>query len=120
MATAPAPLPTPAGAEATRARVQLVDGAVGDAVALQRAAEHTMLRGAVVGTIVGIVLGGLVWAGLVAVALISVGGFALSGPVWMGAAVGVFAGSFLGSWAGVVATTPALERVEHALRMQPR
>lgn len=116
MAIAPASLPTPAGGTTTRPGLELVESTVEDADELQHAAEHTMLRGVVAGTMVGSVLGALVWAGLVAVALMSLGGVALSGPVWMGAAVGVFAGSFLGGWAGVVATTPALERAEHAQR----
>jgi len=116
MAIAPASLPPPGGRETTRPGLELVGDAHEDADERQRAAEHTMLRGVVVGTIVGIVVGALVWAALVAGALMSLGGFALAGPVWMGAAVGVFAGSFLGSWVGVVATTSALERAEHAQR----
>ncbi|HEX6312779.1 MAG TPA: hypothetical protein VF152_14280 [Acidimicrobiia bacterium] len=89
--------------------------AADDPDAIQHAAEHTMLRGVVIGTTVGMVLGALVWAALVAVALAG-GGYALAGPVWMGAAVGVFAGAFLGGWAGIVATTATLERAEHHTR----
>ena len=83
------------------------------------AAESHWWRGLLVGIATGIPVCALLWMGLVALA---VGVFAVtSWPVWpavgMGAVVGVFAGAFLGGWAGVTACAERLDEAElHAPR----
>jgi hypothetical protein len=75
-------------------------------------AERTFWHRTLVGGLIGMVLGALLWAGLVAVAL--VGSDVELGPVvWMGAGVGVFGGVFLGGWAGCMAGLKQLEDTEH-------
>jgi len=64
------------------------------------------------------VIGAAVWAGLVAVALAG-SGWGLGPPLWMAAGIGVFAGAFLGGWAGVMVGTTRLEHVEHG-QLMPR
>lgn len=78
------------------------------------AAEAHWWRGLVLGMAIGIPLCALVWMGMVALA---VGVIADTGwPVWpsvgMAAVVGVFAGAFLGGWAGVTACAEHLDETE--------
>ncbi len=78
------------------------------------AAEAHWWRGLLWGIAIGIPVCALLWMGLVALA---VGVFAVSSwPVWpavaMAAVVGVFAGAFLGGWAGVTACAERLDEAE--------
>jgi hypothetical protein len=78
------------------------------------AAEAHWWRGLLWGMAIGIPVCTLLWMGLVALA---VGVFAVtSWPVWpavgMAAVVGVFAGAFLGGWAGVTAGAEQLDEAE--------
>jgi hypothetical protein len=78
------------------------------------AAEARWWRGMLLGMAIGIPLSALLWAGLGAVA---VGVVAESHwPVWptvlMSAVIGVFAGAFLGGWAGVTACAEQLDEAE--------
>jgi len=77
------------------------------------AAERHWWRGLVVGIAIGIPVCALLWMGLVGIAL------AVADPGWpvwpalgMAAVVGVFAGAFLGGWAGVTACAEALDEAE--------
>lgn len=81
----------------------------------QTRAEHTFWRRAVVGAAIGMVAGAGGWALLVFLALAGTG-WDLGPALLMGAAVGVFAGAFLGGWAGVMAGCGVLEAAEHAQR----
>lgn len=96
--TAPAPVPD-----------DLSDGR-------QTQAERTFWQKAAIGGAIGAVVGAVFYAAVVAIAL---SGTSFDGPaVWIGAAVGVFGGVFLGSWAGVMAGLKNLEDTEHDLIME--
>jgi hypothetical protein len=74
-------------------------------------AERHLMRDAIIGVCVGMVVGAAIWAFLVFLAL--VGTDWEPGPmIVMGALVGVFAGAFYGGWAGVVAGSNRLEHAE--------
>jgi cobalamin synthase len=80
----------------------------------QERAERTFWHRALVGGLIGMALGALLWVAIVVIALAGAG--TELGPwVGMGAAVGMFGGVFLGSWAGVMAGLGQLERAEHDL-----
>jgi hypothetical protein len=77
------------------------------------AAEQHWWRGFILGVAIGIPVCALLWMGLVGLALL----MADPGwPVWpalgMAAVVGVFAGAFLGGWAGVTACAEQLDEAE--------
>jgi hypothetical protein len=78
---------------------------------VQREAERSLLRDALVGIVVGILVGAGVWSLLVLVALAGTD-WDLGPAMWMGAGVGVFAGSFYGGWAGTVVGCRKLEEAE--------
>jgi hypothetical protein len=76
-------------------------------------AEARWWRGLLIGIAIGVPVCALLWMGLVALAL------AVASPGWpvwpalgMAAVVGVFAGMFLGGWAGVTARAEALDEAE--------
>jgi hypothetical protein len=93
-------------------------GGSGDIVdARQTRAERTFWHRALVGGLIGVVLGALLWAAIVAIALAG-SGFSMGPVVWTGAAVGVFGGVFLGGWAGVMSGLKQLEETEHDLMME--
>jgi hypothetical protein len=76
-------------------------------------AEARWWRGLLIGVAIGVPGCALIWMGLIAVAML----MANPGwPVWpalgMAAVVGVFAGAFLGGWAGVTACAEALDEAE--------
>ena len=75
-------------------------------------AEHSMAHAALVGVLLGIPIGAVVWIGIVALSLATVGGSYDAGA-WFGMAalVGAFAGSFIGGWAGVAATAGHMDEV---------
>jgi len=76
-------------------------------------AETHWWKGLLVGIAIGIPVCALLWMGLVAIA---VGVMGTGWPVWpamgMAAVVGVFAGAFLGGWAGVTACAERLDEAE--------
>lgn len=78
---------------------------------LQLEAERSLLRDALVGIVVGMLVGAGVWALLVLVALAGTD-WDLGPAMWMGAGVGVFAGSFYGGWVGTVVGCRKLEEAE--------
>ncbi len=78
-------------------------------------AEHTFWRRATIGAAIGMVAGAGGWALLVFLALAG-SDWDLGPALLMGAAVGVFAGAFLGGWAGVMTGCGVLEAAEHAQR----
>lgn len=78
---------------------------------MQLEAERSLLRDAIVGIVVGMFVGAGVWALLVLVALAGTD-WDLGPAMWMGAGVGVFAGSFYGGWAGTVVGCRKLEEAE--------
>jgi hypothetical protein len=78
-----------------------------------RAAERDFVYSAMKGVLIGMPVGALIWMGMVALAI------SLADVSWevlpalgMGAAVGVFAGAFLGGWVGVTAKAEHLEEAE--------
>ncbi len=81
--------------------------------ALQLDAEHSLWRDAIIGMSIGAVVCAGIWALLV---LISIAGtdWQLGPAMWMGAAVGVFAGAFYGGVAGTMIGARKLEHAEHA------
>ena len=85
------------------------------------AAEAHWWKGLVVGIAIGIPVCILLWMGMVAIA---VGVMGAGWPVWpavgMGAVVGVFAGAFLGGWAGVTACAERLDEAELHTPRSPR
>lgn len=96
------------------ARLVVVPDPVDD-LDLQRRVEARFFRAWGIGMLVGAVVGAAVWCGLVAVAL--AGGAEGRGAMMLtGAACGVFAGIFLGGWAGAVVGASYLEHHEHATR----
>jgi len=82
------------------------------------AAEARWWRGLVIGMAVGVPICALLWMGLVALALaVADPGWPVWPAVGMAAVVGMFAGCFLGGWAGVTACAEALDEAElHASR----
>jgi hypothetical protein len=80
----------------------------------QEHAEQTFWHRSLVGGAIGMVLGALLWAGIVAVALVGSGN-PLGPVVWMGAGVGVFGGIFLGGWAGAMSGLRQLEETEREI-----
>jgi hypothetical protein len=77
-----------------------------------REAERSLLHAATVGALVGMALGAVVWVGLVALGLALTGAsYDVAAWLAMAAGVGVFAGAFLGSWAGVTATADRMDEV---------
>ncbi len=86
-----------------------------DVDAAQMRVEHTMLRDALVGALLGAILCAAIWTGLVWLALRS--SSTARGPMLgMGAGLGVLAGVFLGGWAGTLAGSSKLEHFEHDTR----
>lgn len=77
------------------------------------AAESHWWKGLIVGIAIGIPVCALIWMGMVAIA---VGVMGTGWPIWpavgMAAVVGVFAGAFLGGWAGVTACAERLDEAE--------
>jgi hypothetical protein len=79
----------------------------------QLGVERTLARDAMVGALIGAVIGAGVWALIVLIAL--AGSDVRLGPwLLMGAGCGVFAGLFLGGWAGTMVGVGRLEAHEHA------
>lgn len=77
------------------------------------AAERSWWRGLIVGMAIGVPVCALVWMGLVALALTMTDtDWPMLPSVGMAAVVGVFAGMFLGGWAGVTARAEQLDEAE--------
>lgn len=79
----------------------------------QARVESTVARSAVTGAIIGAVICAGIWVGLVAIALVGKG-WRLGPMLLVGAGCGVFAGIFLGGWAGTLVGASKLEHHEHA------
>jgi hypothetical protein len=78
-------------------------------------AEQHLLRRIVIATAIAVPIGALVFALLVAGAMVIAGEPVLVAAA-MGAGIGVLAGSFFGMWAGFVASVSELDAVEHHLQ----
>ncbi len=77
------------------------------------ATERSWWRGLLIGMAIGIPVCAVLWVGIVAAALaIADGGWPMAPALGMAAVVGVFAGMFLGGWAGVTAQAEALDHAE--------
>jgi hypothetical protein len=83
----------------------------GDHEAAQLAAERSVARAALIGAAIGMVICAGLWTVLVWVALAG-SDTELGGALWMGAAVGVFAGIFFGGWVGTMVGAGHLDEVE--------
>ena len=81
-------------------------------------AERTLAHRAIVGACIGAVVGAGVWMVLVLIALAG-SGVALGPMLAVGAGCGIFAGLFLGGWAGTVAGCGVLEEAEHRTLRHP-
>jgi hypothetical protein len=77
-------------------------------------AEQHLMRRIVIATAIAVPIGALVFALLVAGAMVIAGEPVLVAAA-MGAGIGVLAGSFFGLWAGFVASVSELDAVEHQL-----
>ena len=78
----------------------------------QPKAERTFVRCALIGALIGAVVCAGIWVGIVALATTNNGEGA--GPLFaMAAGCGVFAGLFLGGWAGSMVGSKALEHAHH-------
>jgi hypothetical protein len=84
--------------------------AVDDAAQLR--AESKLLRSALLGAGVGAFVCSAIWVGLVAIATVGKG-IALAPTLAMAAGCGVFAGLFLGGYAGALTGSRWLEEVDH-------
>jgi hypothetical protein len=97
-------------------RLEVVRAESPDMAELQaeaRAAERASGLSALRGVLIGMPIGAVVWMGIVALALAMAGGdWEILPALGMGAAVGVFAGAFLGGWAGVTVKAEELEEAE--------
>ena len=103
--------------EAPRPRLSIValpEAADGEQLqADARAAEVKLARSALLGILIGMPVCAVIWVGIVALGLGMAGGsWDVLPALAMGAAVGVFAGAFLGGWAGVTAAAEQLEEAE--------
>jgi protein-S-isoprenylcysteine O-methyltransferase Ste14 len=78
----------------------------------QRAVENVVARSAIIGAIVGAVICALIWVGLMAIAMAGKG-WSLGPMLLVGAGCGLFAGIFLGGWAGTLVGALKLEHHEH-------
>jgi hypothetical protein len=77
------------------------------------AAERSWWRGLVIGIVIGVPVCAVIWVGIVAAALAVAGGdWPMAPALGMAAVVGVFAGMFLGGWAGVTTQAEALDHAE--------
>ncbi len=111
--TALAASPDPAPQTTTLVAVDAPLPVPGEIPAEIAEAEKRWWRGLLIGIAIGVPVCALLWMGLVALAL------AMANPGWpvwpalaMAAVVGVFAGVFLGGWAGVTARAEALDEAE--------
>ncbi len=95
--------------------LRVVPAAEPDPLVAQRGAERTVARSAAVGAAVGALVCAAIWLGLVVIALAG-SGSDLAPMLAVGAGCGVFAGIFLGGWAGTLIGAAALEHVEHEQR----
>jgi fatty acid desaturase len=92
--------------------LHVVPGHADDA---QARVERHVFRSTVIGMVVGAVVCAGIWALLVAIALVG-HGWALGPMLAVGAGCGVFAGMFLGGWAGALVGASQLEHHEHDIR----
>jgi hypothetical protein len=83
-----------------------------DHLVMQRAAERTLARRAIIGACIGAFVCAGVWMLLVVVALAG-SGEALAPAIGVGAICGAFGGIFLGGWLGTTLGYGVLEQVEH-------
>jgi hypothetical protein len=95
-----------------RATSRLMAGPV---VAPEVLAEQHLMRRIMIATAIAVPVGALVFALLVAGAMVIAGEPVLVAAA-MGAGIGVLAGSFFGMWAGFVASVRELDAVEHHLQ----
>jgi hypothetical protein len=115
---APVPAAVPATVESTAPTVG-ADVVPADVVPAEVvAAERHWWKGFMIGMAIGVPVCSLLWMGIVAIA---VGVMNVGWPIWpalgMAAVVGVFAGLFLGGWAGVTACAERLDEAEfHHMR----
>jgi hypothetical protein len=108
--TATAPLPDIAPEPETTARDPALSPVGEDAA--QVAVERVVFRSTLAGMGIGALICAVLWIGIVVVAL--VGKDEPLGPMLVvGAACGMFAGLFLGGWAGSLVGAAKLEHHEH-------
>ena len=99
-----APAPTPTGSEPAPFEEVLVR---------QETAERVVLRDAIVGALIGMLVGAGIWT-LIVVIAVAGSGWDMAPIVGVGVAVGIFAGAFYGGWAGTVIGNHHVEEAEHA------
>lgn len=75
-------------------------------------AERHLVHRMIIGIAILTPAGAALFAGLVAVAVVSTG-TAMAGPLAMGAGIGALAGLFFGTWVGFVASVSEFEDLEH-------
>ena len=112
IASHPAPESSP-----ERVRPTIVPAASGSEDLVERTArvEKSVFRDAFVGATIGALILAPIWAAMMFFAIRN-NGTALTGPVAMAAGIGVFAGVFMGGWAGTLVGGTKLEHFEHEIR----
>ena len=80
-------------------------------LATQQRAEASFWHTTLVGAVSGLLVCAGLWMAIVAVALVGAG-WSLGPPLAMATCVGIFAGAFLGGWAGVMVAAGRLEAAE--------
>jgi hypothetical protein len=83
----------------------------------QVSAERGFWSATLVGALIGMVVCAGLWVLIVAIALVGAG-WSLGPPLLMAAGIGVFAGAFLGGWAGAMVGAAGLERTERELEVR--
>jgi len=105
-----APEPSPG-----RFEPEIVPASPDDLEARTARVERSVFRDAFVGAVIGALILAPIWAAMMWLAIRNAD-TAMAGPIAMAAGIGVFAGVFMGGWAGTLVGGTKLEHFEHEIR----